>query len=106
MTRITRLPLIRAMGIILMFLWSLDIEAQIVKNPVLTWDQEVGCIEFDDGAEDSVHFNEEIEETPCIRICKGSKVNYFLDEPNASEVKCEVNGGTVVTSTNTGAQID
>lgn len=106
MTRITRLPLIRTMGIILMFLWSLEIEAQIVKNPVLTWDQEVGCIEFDDGAEDSVHFNEEIEETPCIRICKDSAVNYFLDEPNASDVAWDVNGGTIVTSSVTGAQIN
>lgn len=49
MTKITRPP-IRALGIILMFLLSLGIKAQTPNTAVLTWDQQVGCIRYDDDA--------------------------------------------------------
>src|SRR5690606_35293909 len=106
MHKITFLPTIRAMGILLMFLWTLGIQAQIVKNPVLTWDQQVGCIEFDDGGEASSSFEETIEDAPCVRICKNTTVNYFLNDANATDVQWQVNGGNLLASSSGGAQIE
>ena len=94
------------MGIILMFLWSLQLKAQIVKNPVLTWDQQVGCIEFDDGREEATPLKENIGDAPCVRICKNTTVNYFLNDPNATDVQWQVNGGNLLASSSSGAQIE
>lgn len=105
MTKITRPP-IRALGIILMFLLSFGLKAQIVKNPVLTWDQQVGCITFDDGTEESTSFEETIEDAPCVRICKNTVVNYFLTDANATDVQWQVNGGNLLSSSISGAQIE
>jgi len=106
MKKCTFLPKIRAMGILLMFLLTFGVQAQIVKNPVLTWDQQVGCIDFDDGGVESSSFEETIEEAPCVRICKNTIVNYSLNDANAADVQWQVNGGDILTSSNTGAQIE
>src|SRR5690554_8197387 len=98
MERLRHLPLIRAMGIILMFLWSLDTEAQIMTNPVLTWDQEVGCIKYDDEEHDipageqhppykGVTLSENIEDGNCIRFCEGSIVTFTLQATNIAYVE-------------------
>src|SRR5690554_2616110 len=101
MTKITRL-LFRAMGIILMFLWSLDIEAQTTNTPVLTWDQEVGCIEYNDERSlPFVYLFENMEGSECVRFCEGSRVNYTFQANNVLSVQWQVTGGTLVSSSNT-----
>src|SRR5690606_5103319 len=110
MERLRHLSLIRAMGIILMFLWSLDTEAQIMTNPVLTWDQEVGCIKYDDHIESlppselyppgkNVNLLEEIMDGPCVRFCEGTVVNYALDVDDVMYVEWRVNGNGSLTLT-------
>ena len=117
MERLRHLSLIRAMGIILMFLWSLDTEAQIMTNPVLTWDQEVGCIKYDDHIESlppselyppgkNVNLLEEIMDGPCVRFCEGTVVNYALDVDDVMYVEWSATGGTIVSSSNTEAEVE
>ncbi|MBA5793482.1 PKD domain-containing protein [Flavobacterium sp. xlx-214] len=105
MKNITRPP-IRALGIILMLLWSLGLKAQTANNPVLTWDQEVGCIEYDDkGERDYVNLIEYIEAGACLRFCEGTTVNYSFTANNVQNVAWNAPGGTVQSSSNTGAAI-
>src|SRR5690606_12609165 len=105
MTKITKPP-IRALGIILMFLLSLGIKAQTANNPVLTWDQEVGCIDYDDkGERDYVDLIEQIKEGKCLRFCEGSTVNYSFTANNLSQVDWQATGGTVQSSSNSGAAV-
>lgn len=105
MAKITRL-LFRAMGIMLIVLWSLGMKAQTASNPVLTWDQEVGCIEYDDkGEKERYTLLEQIKEGFCIRVCEGTLVNYNFSADGVVNVEWEANGGTVQSSSNTGAAI-
>lgn len=53
--KITYPPELRVWSIVLMFLFSVGIFGQNAHNPVLTWDQEVGCIEYDDKGERVTH---------------------------------------------------
>lgn len=105
------LPLIRGMGIVMMFLWSLGLKAQTPNNPVLTWDQEVGCIEYDDKGERGeqatyVDLLENIENGKCIRFCEESLVQYTFAANNIQHVNWQVTGGTLQPgSTNTNAEI-
>lgn len=105
------LPLIRGMGIVLMFLWSLGLKAQTVNNPVLTWDQAVGCIEYDDKGERGeketyIDLLENIQEGRCIRFCEESQVEYTFTANNVQHVNWQVTGGTLQPgSTNTNAEI-
>lgn len=99
------------MGIILMFLWSLQLKAQIANNPVLTWDQEVGCIEYDDKGERGdqatyVDLLENIEEGKCIRFCEESVVQYTFTANNVQHVNWQATGGIVQPgSTNNNAAV-
>lgn len=107
MAKITSWPVIRAMGIImLMFLWSLGIKAQTANTPVLTWDQEVGCIEYNDERSlPFVYLFENMESSECVRFCEGSRVNYTFQANNVASVQWQVTGGTVVSSSNTDATV-
>lgn len=111
MKKCTFLPLIRGMGIILMFLLSLGVKAQTANNPVLTWDQEVGCIEYDDKGERNdqttfVDLLENIEEGKCIRFCEDSYVNYTFSANNVQHVNWQPTGGNLQPgSNNTNATI-
>ncbi|MBW3519964.1 PKD domain-containing protein [Flavobacterium sp. NKUCC04_CG] len=104
-------PIIRAIGILLLLLmWSLKMEAQVANSPVLTWDQQVGCIEYDDEIKDRekeklINLLENVEEGSCIRFCEGSRVNYTLQATNVSLVQWQVTGGALVSSSNTQAQV-
>ena len=104
-------PPIRALGILLMFLLSLGIKAQTANNPVLTWDQEVGCIEYDDKGERGdqasyVDLLENIEEGKCIRFCEESVVHYTFTANNIQHVSWQATGGTVQPgSTNNNAAV-
>lgn len=106
MQKITRPP-IRALGIILMFLLSLGIKAQTANNPVLTWDQEVGCIEYDDkGEREYVDLIEQIQAGACLRFCEGTTVNYSFSANNLQQVNWQATGGTVQPgSTNNNAAV-
>lgn len=110
MIKTTNLP-IRALGILLMLLWSLGIKAQTANNPVLTWDQEVGCIEYDDKGERGnqttyVDLLENIEEGKCIRFCEESVVHYTFTANNIQHVNWQATGGTVQPgSTNNNAAV-
>lgn len=114
MTKITKL-LFRAMGIILMFLWSLEIEAQTANTSVLTWDQEVGCIKYDDEVTDdpigegppglAVNLMEGMEDGNCLRFCENSHVNFTLQSSTISTVQWQVSGGNIINNSNTDATI-
>lgn len=106
MTKITKPP-IRALGILLMFLLSLGIKAQTTNNAVLTWDQEVGCIEYNDERSlPYVYTFESMENAECLRFCEGSLVNYILQATNVTSVSWQPTGGTLQPgSTNTNAKI-
>lgn len=105
------LPLIRGMGIVLMLLWSLGLKAQTTTNPVLTWDQAVGCIEYDDKGERGekgtyVDLLENIQDGKCIRFCEESLVQYTFTANNVQQVHWQVTGGNLQPgSTNTNAAI-
>ena len=106
MTKTTNPP-IRALGIILMFLLSLGIKAQTANNPVLTWDQEVGCIEYDDkGEREYVDLIEQIQSGTCLRFCESTTVNYNFTANNLQQVSWQATGGTVQPgSTNNNAAV-
>ncbi|TDS64255.1 hypothetical protein [Myroides indicus] len=95
MTKTTRL-LFRALGIMLIVLWSLGIKAQTAHNPVLTWDQEVGCIEYDSEGQDQYkNLYEQISLGVCIRVCGESTVNYSFSANDVVSVEWQATGGTV-----------
>src|SRR5690606_10433082 len=106
MTKITKPP-IRALGILLIFLLSLGIKAQTTNNAVLTWDQEVGCIEYNDERSlPYVYTFESMENAECLRFCEGSLVNYILQATNVTSVSWQPTGGTLQPgSTNTNAKV-
>src|SRR5690606_31653036 len=116
MTKITKPP-IRALGIILMFLLSLGIKAQTVNTAVLTWDQEVGCIRYEDDANDipgggesppqtEVNLFEGMMEGSCSRFCEGSLVNYTLQGSTIASVQWQATGGNLQPgSTNNNAAV-
>ncbi len=109
--KFTHPPGIRVLGILLMFLLSLGIKAQTANNPVLTWDQEVGCIEYDDKGEKGdtatyVDLIENIDEGKCIRFCEDSYVNYTFTANNVQHVNWQPTGGNLQPgSNNTNATI-
>lgn len=103
MKNITRPP-IRALGILLMFLLSLQLKAQTPNTATLTWDKEVGCIEYDDERSlPYVYLSENIEEGKCLRFCERSTVNYTLQASNVANVSWQVTGGTIQSSNVSGA---
>src|SRR5690606_19843324 len=105
MIKITNPP-IRALGIILMFLLSFGLKAQTPNTAVLTWDQQVGCIEYDDERSlPYVHLSESIEDAECLRFCERSRVSYTLQATNVTSASWQVTGGSLESSTNTGAVI-
>src|SRR5690606_21948778 len=62
------------------------------------WDQAVGCVEFSHEGEDpkrGIKFDEEIENTSCIRVCEKSNVNYFIEGSNITNVDWEATGGSI-----------
>lgn len=107
MTKITHPPGIRALGILfLIALWSLGIKAQTANNPVLTWDKEVGCIEYDDrGEKEFYNLYEQIQSGFCLRVCEYNTVNYSFSANNVTQVEWQVTGGNLQSSSNTGASI-
>jgi len=64
----------------------------------LTWDQQVGCINYDneyDIKRNRLILNENVEEAPCLQFCQYSKVNFKLNGNNIAHVEWEVNGGEI-----------
>ena len=93
MTKTTN-PSIRALSILLMLLWSLGIKAQ-TNSATLNWDYSVGCIEYDHDLKERKRFLESIEDTPCIRVCENTQVNYFIQGANIANVSWEITGGNL-----------
>ncbi|MBA5792686.1 PKD domain-containing protein [Flavobacterium sp. xlx-214] len=116
MKNITRPP-IRALGILLMFLLSFQLKAQTPNSATLTWDQQVGCIRYDDevkegegGGENqapstSVNLMENMLDGSCLRFCEFSYVTYTLQGNNIANVQWQVSGGTLNSSNNTNAYV-
>lgn len=110
-------PPIRALGIILMFLLSLGIKAQTANTAVLTWDQEVGCIKYEDDANEipgtgesppqtQVDLIEGMMDGNCPRFCENSTVNYTLQGTTIASVQWQATGGTLQPgSTNSNAVV-
>lgn len=106
------LPLIRGIGIILMFLCSLGIKAQTVNTAVLTWDKEVGCIRYEDEVREEIPGNGEappqtqvnliegMMDGNCLRFCEGSRVIFTLQGSTIASVQWQATGGTVLASSN------
>lgn len=104
--KITYPPELRVWSIVLMFLFSVGIFGQTAHNPVLTWDQEVGCIEYDDkGERDYYDLYEQISQGVCLRVCEESTVTYTFSADDLVSVEWQVTGGHVENSNNTGAII-
>lgn len=64
----------------------------------LTWDQQVGCINYDneyDIKRNRLILNENVEEAPCLQFCQYSEVNFKLNGNNIAHVEWEVNGGEI-----------
>jgi len=106
------------MGIILMFLWSLQLKAQTPNTAVLTWDQQVGCIRYDDKVGEEIpgngeappqtHVNliEGMMDGNCPRFCEGSRVNFTLQGNTIASVQWQATGGTLQPgSTNSNAVV-
>ncbi len=107
--KFTHPPILRAVGIFLMMLlWSFQLKAQ--NTPVLSWDQSVGCIEYDDEIKDRekeqvVNLLENMEDARCIRFCEGSYVTYSLQASNVASVQWIPTGGSLSSSSNSSATI-
>ncbi|WKW46283.1 PKD domain-containing protein [Myroides sp. JBRI-B21084] len=104
------------MGIILMFLLSLGIKAQTPNTAVLTWDQQVGCITYDDDPQDmlageqyppytGINLSENILDGSCIRFCEKSRVTFSLNASNVAHVDWTISGGDLDTATNSQASV-
>lgn len=116
MKNITRPP-IRALGIILMFLWSLQLKAQTANTAVLTWDQQVGCITYDDDPKDmpsgeqhppytGINLTENILDGTCIRFCEDTLVTFSLNTNDEVEyVEWAVSGGILEDNSNSHATV-
>lgn len=100
-----------------MFLLSLGIKAQTPNTAVLTWDQQVGCIRFEDDANEipgngeappqtEVNLFEGMMDGNCPRFCEGSLVTYSLQGSTIFNVQWQVTGGTLQSgSTNNTATV-
>src|SRR5690606_14737865 len=110
------LPLIRGVGIILMLLWSLGIKAQTENTAVLTWDQQVGCITYEDNEQNipsgeqypaytGINLSENILDGSCIRFCEKTTITFSLNATNVAYVEWTVSGGTLEDSTNSQAVV-
>ena len=116
MIKITNPP-VRALGIILMFLLSFGLKAQTPNTAVLTWDQQVGCIRYDDDASEipgtgesppqtQVNLIEGMMDGNCPRFCEGSRVTFNLQGSTIASVQWQATGGTVLSgSTNSNAVV-
>ena len=111
------LPLIRGMGILLMLLWSLQLKAQTPNTAVLTWDQQVGCITYDDDPKDmpsgeqhplytGISLSENILDGSCIRFCEDTVVTFSLNTNDEVEyVEWAVSGGILEDNSNSHAKV-
>lgn len=95
MTKTTILPVIRALGIMLIVLWSLGIKAQTNNSATLIWDYQVGCIEYDFDVKGRKFFLESVDDSRCIRVCEYADVNYSIQGTNISNVAWEITGGNL-----------
>src|SRR5690554_8013940 len=95
MAKTTILPVIRALGIMLIVLWSLGVKAQTNNSATLIWDYQVGCIEYDYDVKERKFFLESVDDSRCIRVCEYADVNYSIQGTNISNVAWEITGGTL-----------
>ncbi len=101
MTNSTNQSSIRVFWLILLVaLWSLGLKAQVGKNPKLTWDQEVGCVERlnEKGQQENYTLYEQIKRGICISICEDSQVTYHFSANRLTDVQWEVTGGNIIQS--------
>ena len=99
MTNSTNQSSIRVFWLILLVaLWSLGLKAQVGKNPKLTWDQEVGCVERlnEKGQQENYTLYEQIRRGICVSICEDSQVTYHFSANRLAGVSWEVTGGTII----------
>src|SRR5690606_21592420 len=116
MPKFTKWP-IRALCMILIFLLSIGIKAHIADIAVLTRDQEIWCIRYEDDANDipgggeippqtEVNLFEGMMEGSCPRFCEGSLVNYTLQGSTIASVQWQATGGNLQPgSTNNNAAV-
>ncbi len=96
--------------LILLLLYSISAKAQS-NYPILSWDQQVGCIEFDDSNVADTDFGlradliEAMNGSKCLRFCAGSRVTYKLEATNIKSVQWQVAGGALQSSSNSRALV-
>jgi len=67
----------------------------------LSWNNQVGCISYDsqqdpEDPKKRLILIEDIENSPCLRVCEQSTVTYTINGPNISNVQWSVAGGSFV----------
>lgn len=91
----TFLPIVKRLVMVILFMLSGIGFAQ--TDTYMYWDSSVGCIEFDyvGDPKRKLEFIENIEDAPCIRVCEGSQVHYFIEGSNIVSVNWQATGGVV-----------
>src|SRR5690606_25069804 len=91
-------PLSKRLIMVLLFMMSGVGFAQ--SDTYMYWDSSVGCTEYDYAGDPKrkIEFSENIEYAPCIRVCEGSLVHYFVEGSNITSVDWQATGGVVQTT--------
>lgn len=81
--------------------------AQSTSGTYISWNNQVGCISYDsegepDDQKKRIIFIEDIENSPCIRVCEGSTVTYAVNGTGISSVQWSAAGGSIVSVTGAG----
>ena len=81
--------------------------AQGSSGTYISWNNQIGCISYgSDGIPDDpkkrLIFIEDIEDSPCIRVCEGSTVTYTVNGTNITGVQWSAAGGTITSVFGTG----
>ncbi len=84
--------------LLLVLFWMLFIPIANAQNnsSYLSWDQMVGCIDYDsaiDPKRNTLNLNEGVQETDCLRFCEYSSVNFIVTGNNIADVQWDITGG-------------
>lgn len=84
---------------------SLPVYVTPLPTPNIEWDSRVGCqiVVPEKEPEDPKEGRqkdpqEDIEDGPCVRVCSGSIVKYWITDPTGGPVQWEITGGNVLSS--------
>lgn len=89
--------------LLLVLFWMLFIPIANAQNnsSYLSWDQMVGCIDYDsdiDPKRNTLNLNEGVQESNCLRFCEYSSVNFTVIGNNIADVEWQISGGNIGTT--------